>query len=98
MAIRLPKFIFFKELLDSQNPLERVMLSYDRRLLICGKIVIQMNKREDDVQDIGCFYTQKESSIVSYKFYSLLDKDQRKFIGQKLMAKDNSSFVEFNLN
>lgn len=84
MRIRLPKFIFYKELLDARNPLERVMLSQDRRLILCGKVVIQMNKNEDDVKDIGCFYTQKESSIISYKFYSLLDLVQRKFIGHKL--------------
>lgn len=75
MKIRLPRFIFFKELLDAKNPMERVMLSHDRRLILCGPVVIQMNKKEDDVKDIGCFYTQKESSVASYKFYSLLDLD-----------------------
>lgn len=73
------------------------MLSFDRRLIICGKIVIQMNEREDDVQEIGCFHTIQEAAYTSYKFYSLLDKFSRKFIVQTVKEKSNS-FVEFNLN
>lgn len=43
MHIKLPKFIFGREILDPLNQLERVMLSFDRRLLICDRVVIQMN-------------------------------------------------------
>ena len=40
MEIKLPKFIFNGGILDPRNPLERVMLSYDRRLLLCDYVVI----------------------------------------------------------
>lgn len=40
MHIKLPKFIFGRDLLDPKNQLERVMLSHDRRLIICDRIVI----------------------------------------------------------
>lgn len=93
--IKLPKFIFGREVLDPMNQLERVMLSYDRRLLICDRVVIQMSEKEDDVQDIGCFHRTQESSLVAYKFYSLLDKIERKFV-QYRMREDPSQFVEFS--
>lgn len=73
------------------------MLSHDRRLLMCGKVVIQMNQKEDDVQDIGCFHLIQDSAYTSYKFYSLLDKVSRKLIYQ-IIKEGNNSFVEFNFH
>ena len=40
LNIRLPRFIFGREILDPMNQLERVMFSYDRRLIICDYVVI----------------------------------------------------------
>ena len=41
--ITLPKGIIFKELLNEDNQLERFIMSGDGRLLMCDRIIIQMN-------------------------------------------------------
>ena len=40
LSLKIPKSIFWKELFDPSNFLERVMLSGDGRLLLCGKVII----------------------------------------------------------
>jgi len=49
MQIRIPQVIILNDLIDSSNPLERIMPSNDRRLILCGKIIIQLNSRMDDI-------------------------------------------------
>ena len=40
LTIKIPKVIFWKELFDAHNFLERVMRSGDGRILMCGKVII----------------------------------------------------------
>lgn len=74
-------------MLDSQNPLERVMPTQNGRLLFCGKILIQLNKNLDDIQDIGAYVLEKENAFNTYQFYSLLNKNERKQIVHHLKIK-----------
>ena len=79
LYIRLPKVIFFKEILEG-NQLDRVTLSKNGRLLMCGKIVMQLNQQMNEIDDIGAFVLLKDYSNINYKFYSLIQPEQRKFI------------------
>jgi len=42
--ITLPKSLILKELMNQDNELERFVQSGDGRLLMCDRIIIQMNK------------------------------------------------------
>ena len=60
LHIRIPKCIFYKELFDEHNFLARVMQSGDRRLLMCGKVVIQLNEALDEIDNIGVIEVDKQ--------------------------------------
>jgi len=97
MIIGLPKFIFFKNILDDKNSLDRFMISANGRLLMSGKIVIQLNSSLTNVEQIGCIIATKHHSILTYKFYSLIDKNQNLMIKQSFDFM-NKQIVEFKLD
>lgn len=89
MHISFPKSLIFKELLDTNNQMERVLLSGDGRILMCGRVLIQLNERKDEVEEIGAIVLEKDHSIHKYKFMSLLNDQDRK-VFQMLVKKQLS--------
>jgi hypothetical protein len=51
---------------------------------MCGRILIQLNKDLNDVQDIGCITMKKDHTFFRYIFRSLLDVESRKTISAML--------------
>lgn len=59
---------------DQENSFERVVLSVDGRLVMCGMTVIQLSKSKDDIEKIGCFmYDKNSSNDIVYKFLNMID-------------------------
>ena len=69
--------------------MERVLLSGDGRILMCGRVLIQLNERKDEVEEIGAIVLEKDHSIHKYKFMSLLNDQDRK-VFQMLVKKQLS--------
>lgn len=64
--------------MDGNNQMERVLLSGDGRILMCGRVMIQLNEDKDKVQEIGSIILEKDHSVHKYKFMSLLNDQDRK--------------------
>lgn len=77
MSIKMPKQVFIRELQHDNNLLDRAMISEDGRLIMSGKVVIQLNVDLDEVANIGCFIFEKDNSLINYRFVSLLEEEQR---------------------
>ena len=56
------------------------MVSVDGRILMCGHILIQLNKALDDIEEMGCIYMKKDHSIIFYEFLSFFKPNDRKEI------------------
>ena len=87
------------ELLDENNQLERLIISGDNHIIMCGHILIQMSNRIEEVLDIGVIYYEKVYSINKYRFISLLKEDGFKEI-QTILRLDISThnFVKFKFD
>jgi hypothetical protein len=97
LDIRIPAPIFYPGLFDHSNELERVIQSDNQRILMCGKVIIQLTKDLEDVQRIGCIVNRKDNSNnVKYYFLSLKDSFYRKEIKLTLLEKPET-FVDFSL-
>jgi hypothetical protein len=68
------------QLLDRQNMFQRLMLSGDGRILMCGNVLIQLNPELNQVHDIGVIMMEREFSLIRYKFLSLKSIESRKLI------------------
>lgn len=60
--------------------MSRVIKSGDGRLLMCGKIIIQLNQDLDDIDRIGCILREKDHSINRYRFLDLLVESEREIM------------------
>lgn len=89
MEIRIPKALLFEELLSEPDPFERLMLSKNARLLVSGKILIQLNADMDDINDIGCIVMKQRSDQNLYHFHSLLDDDDVRIVAQTVRSSKN---------
>jgi len=86
LQISLPKCLFFKELLQQQNQLDRFMQSGDGRLLMCGRILIYLTENMEEVEDVGCIVFERLHSLVKYRFLSLIKLQEREQLS-KLVKK-----------
>ena len=62
LDIRIPSPILPKGLFEQSNNLERVIVSDNQRILMCGKVLIQLSRDLEDVQEIGCIIHKKDNS------------------------------------
>lgn len=82
------------DIADEGGTFERVVLSADGRLVMCGKTVIQLSKNKDDIDAIGCFMYEKDSSNnIVYQFLSLVE-DKEKITS--LLKKKRKRIIEFD--
>ena len=95
LYVKIPKAIFWKELFDPNNFLERVMLSGDGRLLMCGKVVIQLNSTLDEIDQIGVIRVSKDLQILKYDFLNLLDPQDRAIVSKNVIKQDKDKLVHF---
>lgn len=66
------------------------MTSGDGRLLLCGRVIIQLNDTFDDIDNIGVIYIVRDIQNVSYKFLSLKDESDIRIITRSFKSKDMS--------
>ena len=66
LQISIDKQIFWKSLFDPDNFLDRVMISGDGRLLLCGKVIIQLTATLDDIENIGVMSIKRDNQQVHY--------------------------------
>lgn len=82
------------DMADKDGKYDRVVLSADGRLVMCGMTVIQLSRNKDDIDNIGCFTYDKDSSNnIVYKFLSLLD-DKEYIVN--LLTKRKKRIIEFD--
>lgn len=62
------------------------MTSGDGRILVCGRIMIHLNKSLNKVLDVGVILYERDYSVIKYTFLSLLKETDREHI-QKMVKK-----------
>ena len=71
------------------------MFSRDQRLIIAGRVLIQLDEEMEEINDIGCIVKQEQPSDVNrYQFYSLLEDCDKNDI-TNLMKRNPSNVIEF---
>lgn len=70
--LKIPKIILEDIPFDPANYLERMIQSSDGRVLMCGRVLIQMSKSFDEITNIGCIVLEKSATIFDYNFHSLI--------------------------
>ena len=66
--------------------MDRLLQSGDGRLVMCGRILIQLNATLTDVMEVGCIVYNRDHYIINYNFLSLIKLSDREQI-QKLVKK-----------
>ena len=83
--------------MSQQSHFDRCMLSQDGRLVLSGRIVIQLTENLINISDIGVIVFEKNFSGIKYHFISLLchaDRDEiEKLINKPMTLK---SIVKFD--
>ena len=74
-----------------------MIISEDERLLMCGKVIIQLNSSLDTIQNIGVMSIKRDLQIINYQFLSLLDENERKIISHKAINNKKLDLVEFDI-
>lgn len=80
IKVQVPRCVFFKELINQKNWFDRVIMSGDRRIIMCGRALIQLNRDLTEVLEIGCVVHIKTVSKSEFKFKSLFSESDRKQI------------------
>lgn len=62
LKIQVPRSVLYKELVNNGNWFDKVTLSGDRRIIMCGRILIQLDAEMSEVMEIGCIVIQKSNS------------------------------------
>lgn len=75
MTIRLAKNLIPKEI---SNGFGKLFVSKNDRIIISGKLVIQLDYYLSEIENIGCILIQKAQSSITYTFLSLLEEKSRK--------------------
>lgn len=58
--------------------------SDDGRILMCGKLLMKLNKSFDEIELIGCILGKKRQQQNTYKFLSLTNCEDKSLIDLKL--------------
>ena len=75
LDFRFPSTFFMKGLLDPDNNFERLIQSEDLKLIMCGKVIVQLNSDLEEVENLGCLiHTRDNSNNIKFQFLSLRDK------------------------
>ena len=64
--------------------MKNLIRSGDGRIILCGRVLIQLDKSQDSIKNIGCILLEKEYSQNKYRFVSLTNDPERKLIHQIL--------------
>jgi hypothetical protein len=80
IGINIPKSLIPKEFLDQNGHIEKCLSSENLKILICGRLIIQLRSDISDIQSIGCFIYKKDHSVTEYRFYDLMNKNDKKII------------------
>ena len=84
-----------KELLDSDNRFDQLNLSKNGQLIMCGRLIIQLDNHCKEVQDVGVILMERNYSKVSYNFMSLQNEKNRAVIRQ-MIKKNINMIVHFD--
>ena len=95
LDLRFPSTFFMDGLLDPDNIFERLIQSEDLRLIMCGRVIVQLNSDLEEVENVGCIiHTRDNSNNIKFQFLSL--KDKREEIERNL-NENPEIFVQFSL-
>jgi hypothetical protein len=86
LNLRIPDVLINDAIFEKGNRLERMMQSNDGRLLMCGKLLIKLNARFDEIELIGCIFGKKKQQQNSYVFLSLTNCEDKALIDRKLKS------------
>lgn len=94
LHIKIPKNLIPKELLD-KNQFDKIFLSKDDRLIMSGKVIIQLDSELGEIENMGCILVMKTQNSITFQFLSFFEEKSRK---QILLAQNvnNSKFINFS--
>ena len=97
MNMLFPKNLVPKEIGNLEN--DRIVRADNDRLLLCGRIIIQLSIDQQEILDVGIILAEKDYSMVKFTFMSLLKDDERKLIWAKVKnPKEVKQIVEFDFD
>lgn len=78
--------------------MERMIQSSDGRVLMCGRVLIQLSKSFDEITNIGCIVLEKNNSEFDYNFISLIkggmvNTEGKDFILKTLKTRQTEKYV-----
>ena len=80
LHIKIPWGLVNMQLLDGKNHFDRLMISCDCKILFSGRLVIQLDARQEKIQNLGCIVYHKQQSKYIFQFLSLLEEKSSKLV------------------
>lgn len=75
--VKMPRNLIPKELL-SNNQFDDIFVSKDDRLIMSGKVIIQLDENLSQIENMGSILILKTQSSISFKFLSFFEEKSRK--------------------
>jgi hypothetical protein len=91
----IPEEIFLPGLFDKLNEMKRIVRSKNGQLIMCGRVVIQLDLDCNDFKNIGVIWLKTKLPKTQYEFLSLINDNHISMI-QHIIKKDPKSLVKFD--
>ena len=90
LHIKIPWGLVNRQLLDDKSYFDRLMISCDCKILFSGRLVIQLDARQEKIQNLGCIIYHKQQSKYIFQFLSLLEEKSSKQVLKYLNDKEGN--------
>ena len=85
--------------MDKENEFERLIFSGDGRVIMCERVIVQLNEDLSKVINVGCIAYHRNHSEITYHFLSLMKIQERDEINRLIKRQITlNHIIKFDFN